>query len=141
MLVFLNEYDCVIEFSMEFELHKIAIDLQQIFQWFGYDVVITCEVVSKDKLNDIEQGREEPNPPPSLDITGKKFETATVSAQQIDQQVERATQSITDQLVDHVNQQVGCLEAIVSKNTNLNDDRQDENSHDRYHPIEVTQDV
>ena len=60
---------------MEFELHKIAVDLQQISLWFGYDVVITCEVVSKDKLNDIEQVREELNPPPSLDITGKQFQS------------------------------------------------------------------
>ena len=45
-------------------------DLQQIIQWFGYDVVITCQVVTKDKLSEIEQGREEPNPYPSLDITG-----------------------------------------------------------------------
>ena len=67
----------------------------------------------------------------------KNFKTATVSAQQIEQLVERATQSITDQLVDHANQQVGCLEATVSKNTNLNDD----GWHEKYHPIEVTQDV
>ena len=38
---FLNEYDCVLEFSTELELHKIAGDVQQIMQWFGYDVVIT----------------------------------------------------------------------------------------------------
>ena len=61
----------MLEISTEFELHKIAVDLQQISQWFGYDVVITYEVVTKDKLNNIEQGREEPNPPPSLDIMGK----------------------------------------------------------------------
>ena len=89
MLVFLNEYDCVLEFPTKFELCKIAVDLQQIMQWFGYDVVITCEVVNKDKLNEIEQGREEPNPSSSLDVTGKNFETPTVSAQQIEQQVER----------------------------------------------------
>ena len=45
---FLNEYDCVLEFPTQFELHKIAMDLQQTTQWFGYDVVITCEVVTKD---------------------------------------------------------------------------------------------
>ena len=43
---FLNEYDCVLEFSTEFELHKIAMNLQQIFTvvwlwcryhlWCGY---------------------------------------------------------------------------------------------------------
>ena len=82
-------------------------DLQQIMQWFGYDVVVTYEVVTKDKLNEIEQHREEPNPSPSLDVTGKNFETATVSAQQIGQQVERVTQNVSNQLVDHVNQQVG----------------------------------
>ena len=49
---------------MEFQLYKIAVDLQQISQWFGYDVVITCEVVSKDKLGDNGHGGEEPNPPP-----------------------------------------------------------------------------
>ena len=37
-------------------------------------------------------------------ISQEKFQTPTVSAQQIEQQVERATQTITDQLVDHVNQ-------------------------------------
>ena len=97
-------------------------------------------MVTKDKLNDIEQGREEPNPPPTLDSMGKNFETTTVSAQHIEQQVERATQSITDQMVDHANQQFGHLEAIMSKNTNLNDDGQHENRHDRYCPVEVTQD-
>ena len=56
---------------LPFELCKIAMGLQQITQWFSYDVVITCEVVAKDKLNEIEQGREEPNPSPSLDVIGK----------------------------------------------------------------------
>ena len=68
-------------------------------------------MVTKDKLNEIEQGREEPNPSPSLNVTGKKFETPTVSAQQ----VERVTQNIATQLVDHVNQEVGQLKAIVSQ--------------------------
>ena len=54
-------------------------DLQQITQWFGYEVVITCEVVTKDRLNEIEQSKEEPNPSPSLDVRGKKFETPTTS--------------------------------------------------------------
>ena len=92
---FLNEYDCVLEFPTEFELHKIAADLQQITQWFGYDVVITCEVVTKDKLDDIEQGREEPNPFVWI-LQGKKIETPTVSAQQIEHQVEKVTQSIAN---------------------------------------------
>ena len=47
--------------------------LQQITQWFGYDVVITCEVVTKDQLNDIEKGKEEPQLSSSLDVTGKIF--------------------------------------------------------------------
>ena len=97
----------MLEFPTEFEAHKIALDLQQIVQWFGYYVVITCEGATKDKLNEIEQGRKESNPSPSLDVTGKNFETLTVSAQQIKQQVERVTQNIANQLVDHVNQQVG----------------------------------
>ena len=63
-------------------------------QWFGYDVVITYKVVTKDKLNEIEQGREEPNPSPSLDATGKTFETPTASTQQ--QQVERVTHNIVN---------------------------------------------
>ena len=88
---------------MEFELHKIAVDLQQILQWFGYDVVITHEVVSKDKLENVGHSREEPNLSLSLDIMGKNIETHTVSAQQIELQVQRATQSIMDCLVDHVN--------------------------------------
>ena len=50
-------------------------------QWFGYDVIITCEVVTKDKLNEMGQCREEPNPSPNLDITGKNVVTPTVSAQ------------------------------------------------------------
>ena len=56
---FLNEYDCMLEFPTKFKLCKIAVYLQQIIQWFGYDVVITCEVVTKDTLKDIEQGRED----------------------------------------------------------------------------------
>ena len=59
---FLNEYGCVLEFLTEFKLNKFAMNLQQITQWFGYDVVITCEVVTKDKLNKIEQVKEEPQP-------------------------------------------------------------------------------
>ena len=110
-------------------------------QWFGYKVVITCEVVTKEKLKDIEQGREEPNPFPTLDITGKNFKTTTVSAQQIEQKVERVTQSIANWLGDHVNQEIGQLEAIVSKNTNLNDEGQNGNRHDRYCPVQVAQNV
>ena len=48
---FLNEYDCLLEFPVAMELCEIATDLQLIMQWFGYDAVITCEVVTKDKLN------------------------------------------------------------------------------------------
>ena len=47
---FLNEYDCVLEFSAEFVLSKITIDLQKISWWFSYDIVVTCDVVPKDKL-------------------------------------------------------------------------------------------
>ena len=49
--------------------------------WDGY----------KDKLNEMEHGGEEPHPSPSLNVTGKTFETPTVSAQQIEQHVERVT--------------------------------------------------
>ena len=98
-------------------------------------------MVSKDKLDDVGHGREEPNLPPSLDIMGKNFKTSTVSAQQIEQQVERAIQSITDHLVEHVNQQVGHLEATVSKHINLNDKGQHENRYDRYYPVDGAQDV
>ena len=34
--IFLNEYDCMLEFPTEFELCKIAVDLQQIMQRFGW---------------------------------------------------------------------------------------------------------
>ena len=37
---FLNENGCVLEFPTQFEPSKIAMDLQQIMQCFGYDVVI-----------------------------------------------------------------------------------------------------
>ena len=70
---FLNEYDCVLEFPTDFDLHRITMNLQQIIQWFGYDVIITCEVVTRDKLHELEQEREEPNLFPSLDVTGKKL--------------------------------------------------------------------
>ena len=57
-------------------------NLQQRIQWFGYDVIITCEVVTRnklhtcivvtrDKLHELEQEREEPNPSPSLNVTEK----------------------------------------------------------------------
>ena len=131
----------MLEFSTDYELHKIAMNLQQIMQWFGYNVIITCKVVTKDRLHEIEQGKEEPNPSPSLDVTGKNFETHTASVQQIEQQVQRVTQNIVDRLVEHVNQQVGQLEAIVSKNTNLNDERQNRDRLDRYHPVQVVQDI
>ena len=39
ILSFLNECDCMLELPTEFKLCKIAKDLQQIMQWFGYDVV------------------------------------------------------------------------------------------------------
>ena len=93
---FVDEYDYILEFPTEFELCKIAVDLQQVRQWFGYDVVITYEVVTKDKLNEIEQDMEEPKSTPSLDVTGEIFETPRVSAQQIEQQVERVTQNIAN---------------------------------------------
>ena len=131
----------MLEFLTDFDLHRIAMNLQQIIQWFGHDVIITCEVVTRDRLHEIEQGKEEPNPSPSLDVTGKNSETPTASVQQIEQQEERVTQSIVNHLVDHVNQQVGRLEAIVSNNMNLNDDRQNNNGTDRYHPVQVLHDV
>ena len=133
---FLNEYDCVLDFSVEFELNKVAVDLQQISQWFSYDVVITCEVISEDKLGNIGHGREEPDLCLSLDIRGK-ISNPPASAHQIEQQVERATQSIMDCLVDHV----GWLEAIVSKHISLNNDGQQENRYDWYHPIDPAQEV
>ena len=86
-------------------------------------------------------GRSPINPSASLDVTRKNFETPTVSAQQIEQQVERVAQNIANQLVDHVNQQVGQLEAIVPQNTNMNDEGQNGNRHDKYHPVQVTQDI
>ena len=67
----LNEYDCMLVFPTKFELCKIAAHLQQITQWFGYDVVITCGVIAREKLNENEQGREEPNSSPSLNVTEK----------------------------------------------------------------------
>ena len=110
---FLNEYDCVLELSTDFDLHRITMNLQQIIQWFGYDVIITCEVVTRDTLHELEQEREESNSSSSLDVTGKKnFETLTASMQHIEQQVERVTQSMVSCLVDHVNQQVGRLELL-----------------------------
>ena len=69
------------------------------------------------------------------------FKTPTSSVQHIEQQVERVTQNIVNQLVNHVSQQVGRLEAIVSKNKYLNDNRQNDSKTDRYHPAPVTQDV
>ena len=57
---FLNEYNCLLEFATDFDLHKITMTLQQITQWFGYDVIVNCEVVTRDKLHEIEQCREEP---------------------------------------------------------------------------------
>ena len=86
----------MLEFPTEFELCKVAMDLQQITQWLGYNVVITCEVVTKDKWNAIGQSTEEPNPSPSLDVTGKYFETPISSLQQIKQKVQRITQSIAN---------------------------------------------
>ena len=62
---FLNEYDCMLGFPTEFELHKTAMDLQKITQnW---------------KLNWVE-----PNPSPSLDVIRKIFETPTSADQQIE---------------------------------------------------------
>ena len=43
--------------------------------------------------------------------------------------------------MDHVNQQVGCLEAIVSRNTNFSDEVQNEGRPDKYHPVQMTQDI
>ena len=103
--------------------------------------MISCEVISEDKLGNIGHDREEPSQCPSLDITGKNSETPTVSAHQIEQQVERATQSIMDCLVDHVNHQVGQLEAFVSKHTSLNYDGQQENRYEQYCPIDTAWEV
>ena len=46
-----------------------------------------------------------PTHPPFWILQEKNLKTPTVSDQQIKQQVERVTQSIANQLVDHVNQQ------------------------------------
>ena len=70
--------------------------LQQITQWFCYDVIVTCEVVTRYRLHEIEQCREEPDLSPSLNITGKNFETPTASVQHIKQQLEKVTQSIVN---------------------------------------------
>ena len=137
---FLNQYDCVLEFSAEFAMSKIVMDLQKIPWWFSYDVVITCVAVPEVKLENIRHGREGPGPCPSLDIKGQNFKTPNASAHQIEQ-VERATQSITDHLVEHVNWQVGWLEAIVFKNTSLNNKGQQENRYDWYCPIDVAWEV
>ena len=51
-------------------------------QWFGYDVM-TCKVVTKDKLNEIEQGKENAQPSLSLNVIGKYFRTSTTSVQQL----------------------------------------------------------
>ena len=48
-------------------------DLQQITQWFGYDLVITCEMVTNDKLHGTEWNRVESNPSPSFGCYRKKF--------------------------------------------------------------------
>ena len=64
-------------------------------------------MVTKDRLHEIEQGREGPNPSPSLDVTWKNFESPTASVQQIEHQFQRVAQNIADRLVEHVNQQVG----------------------------------
>ena len=84
---------------------------------------------------------DEPNPSSSLDSIGKCFETPTASLHQIEQQVEKVTQNIANRLVNHINQQVGRLETIVSRNTNLNVDKQNNNRTDIFHPVQVTQDV
>ena len=78
----------MLEFVADFDPHKLAITLQQITQWFGYDVILTCEVVPRDRLHKTEQCREEPDPSPSLDVIA--------SVQHIKQQVERVTQSIAN---------------------------------------------
>ena len=39
--------------------------LQQITQWFGYDVIVNFEVVTRDRLHEIEQCRDEPDPSPT----------------------------------------------------------------------------
>ena len=44
---FLNEYDCVLEFAPDFDPQKIAMTLQHITKWFGYDVTVNCEVVTR----------------------------------------------------------------------------------------------
>ena len=67
----LNEYDCVLVFPTDFDLYRITMNLQQIIQWFSCNVIITCEVVTRDKLHELEQERGEPKPSPSLDVAGK----------------------------------------------------------------------
>ena len=86
----------MLEYATDFDPQKITMTLQQITSWFGYDVMVNCEVVTRDRLHEIEQGREEPNPSPSLDIRGKNFEAPTSSIQHIEQQVERVIQNIVN---------------------------------------------
>ena len=68
----------MLEFASDFDPHKIAMTLQQITQWFGYDVIVNCEVVTRDRLHEIEECREEPNSSPSLDITEENVETPNI---------------------------------------------------------------
>ena len=35
-------------------------NLQQIMQWIAYDVIFTCEVVTKDRLHEIEESGRNP---------------------------------------------------------------------------------
>ena len=88
--------------------------------------MIICEVVPEDKLEHIGQ---EPEPHLSPDNIGWNIKPP-ISVHQIEQQVERATQSITNYLIDYVNWQVGWLEAILSKHISLNDNGQQEDMYD-----------
>ena len=59
--------------TTNFDLHKIAMPLQEITQWFGNDVIINYEVVTRDRLHEIEQCREEPDPSPKFRYHREKF--------------------------------------------------------------------
>ena len=52
----LNEYECNVEYSRR--LGQVARIFHKVETWFGYDVDISCNVVSPDKLHEVSQIRQ-----------------------------------------------------------------------------------
>ena len=108
---FLNEYEAVFKFPLEYDANRIMVSLQKIDTWFSFNMEVSWTVAGLDQLVNI--NKEQTGSKTTLTVEGKDIHTP--DHQQIDQTLEQATQHIVDRVMDHVNTQVRYLESLMSE--------------------------